>query len=1071
MKLASALAMAFVLAFAGVVSAQGRIEEIPGHWKAAGLRRLSVARAVVSSVFGAADGPYAAARAIDRNRGTKWVASVEPSPEKPQWITLEVFAPQPVAAVALFGEAVGNDGVRDAQVQVAGATPGEFTTVASIRDAKWGRWLATFPPVKTSAVRLLVTASYPPSPNTDIYEIEVYGPPLSSLPPAELKTYVAQSLEACRPRLTAAVPVDVKPRAAGMDELTRSLEMLQEGYRSGVEKLARWDGMAAADREELIGKVERLLAASQQIAPCLERARAAWPTRHREIAGARQSVSAAGAGQVTAGRDGPQVRLANDRVVVRLAERDGTWDATWLGSVEAAVRRVGFAVRVERENLATKGIPATTEPFADQLGTGMQIRQRWAGPVEVERVLRVYQGKPAVVISGQVTNRSSRGVSLGEARMVHSGPETRGWWHLGRLMQAPGAAGYPGTMPPCRPPAEADSLGSPTHSYDSSGVLALACTQPAGGLTIGYLTALEGSPHVHAGFELGEGGTSLAATLGYGGRVLPPGQSIAFDSVWISAETDAHAGLERYGDAVAAMARQPVRTGQNALWCSWYPIRMGIGEEVVFANAAVAAKHFKPLGLDLIQLDHGWQRGDVCGDWVPNQRFPHGLKWLSDELRTRYGMKLGLWIAPTVVAQTSQLFREHSDWLLKNPDGKPAPAGRWFWVPNPETYTLDASHPAAARWIEETFARLTAEGSSYYKIDFIAGSGGGYVQHDPQCTRGWGVLRRGMEAIRRGAGPEAWIRYCQTPPLLSVGLANSAYIGDDTGDAGLAGGINLLRINAPLLAASYWANDRLYHREVCDMSVGMKAPLEEARLRLALMTLTGCSISFSDDFRLLPLPRIRMMQQCLPPANPPARPLDLFERELPSLWHIHCKKDFDVWDVVGVFNFEDRAQERTVEFSRLGLPAGTKAAALEFWEGKFLGQVQDRITLTLPPHTSRILIIRRLSDRPQVIATDMHVLAGYHEIQRVSWNESRRTLSGQYHRAPGLSGRVFLHVPTGYRPRTNGTQGTAAIQEIAGGLWVQNVEFRNAELDWSIAFDGPKGVGRTERSDGAPLKP
>ena len=36
------------------------------------------------------------------------------------------------------------------------------------------------------------------------------------------------------------------------------------------------------------------------------------------------------------------------------------------------------------------------------------------------------------------------------------------------------------------------------------------------------------------------------------------------------------------------------------------------------------------------------------------------------------------------------------------------------------------------------------------------------------------------------------------------------------------------------------------------MSVRMQADVEEARFRLALMALGGCSISFSDDFRLLP---------------------------------------------------------------------------------------------------------------------------------------------------------------------------------------------------------------------------
>jgi hypothetical protein len=209
-----------------------------------------------------------------------------------------------------------------------------------------------------------------------------------------------------------------------------------------------------------------------------------------------------------------------------------------------------------------------------------------------------------------------------------------------------------------------------------------------------------------------------------------------------------------------------------------------------------------------------------------------------------------------------------------------------------------------------------------------------------------------MAAIRRGAEPEAWIRYCQTPPLLSAGLASSAYIGADTGDAGLASWMQLERANAPLLAASYWANDRLYHREVCDMSVGMKASVEEARFKMSLMTMSGCSISFSDDFRPLEPPRIRMMQQCLPPGNPPARPLDLFEREMPSLWHMHCKNVAGQWDAVGVFNFEDEAQERIVGLSSLGLSPGAEVTAFEFWEEKFLGTHKEHAEPEKPSATA-----------------------------------------------------------------------------------------------------------------------
>ena len=229
--------------------------------------------------------------------------------------------------------------------------------------------------------------------------------------------------------------------------------------------------------------------------------------------------------------------------------------------------------------------------------------------------------------------------------------------------------------------------------------------------------------------------------------------------------------------------------------------------------------------------------------------------------------------------------------------GKPVIAGRWYWEPKPEMSRLDASQPGAEKWIEETFARLKSEGVSYFKVDFIAGA--------PS-------LGRAMAAVRRGAGADAWTRFVMTPPLLSVGLANGVCVGPDTMDAGVPDWIKYERENDPLLAASYWVNDRLYHREICDMSVGMKADVEEARFRLAMMTLSGSGISFSDDFRELKLPRIRMMQQCLPPGNPLARPLDLFDREMPSLWHVHCKNQSGGWDAVGLFNFDGQPHDRTV---------------------------------------------------------------------------------------------------------------------------------------------------------------
>jgi hypothetical protein len=221
------------------------------------------------------------------------------------------------------------------------------------------------------------------------------------------------------------------------------------------------------------------------------------------------------------------------------------------------------------------------------------------------------------------------------------------------------------------------------------------------------------------------------------------------------------------------------------------------------------------------------------------------------------------------------------------------------------------------------------------------------------------------------------------------------------------------------------------------------------------MTLADCSISFSDEFQYLPPSRIRMMQQCLPPGNPPMKPIDLFDRPIPSVWHTHCKNAADEWEVVGLFNFEDKPEQRTIEFASLGLPADAEVAVFEFWREESLGVQKKSMTLTLPPQCSRILSIRRLAGRPQIIGTDMHLLQGYHEISQSIWDDKTNTLSGRYHRAAGLTGKAFLYVPPGYQPHFDFplADTSARLTHVSDCIWMQEIVFADAEYAWKIPFD------------------
>ena len=1037
-------------------SAAGRIEPIPADWQPAGQPPLKIRHAEASSSL---SDQYAPERACDGDRRrTKWVAPVRPSVGTPQWLALSLAGgPRVVRSVAVFGERVDNDGIIDADIQVR--TGGEFRTVASVRDTKSPSWRAEFEPLATDQVRLVVLRSGGPTDHTDVWEVEVYGDPLTE---AALRVLLTNTLAELRQAVAPAVG-GVVGEAFNLTNFPSPLRTAWDGALNTLSNLSsrqkEWPTAPRAGLTQDLEEAETAVAAIARIKARLAQ-RASGPSQRSQLLA---RVRATGAALGALPRD---TALTNGALAVWLEPDTGRWNAAWRAPMPVTLAGVGFTVEINGTNAVATPATPVLRPYRDALGEGQSLLQRWdSGGVRIERELRLDNNSGLLTLQGRILNGSPAEIHLGTTELLNLG--VQGGWELGSTWENP-AAVYIQSHSLLRSKPFAPSGGldqAPAQEYRSSGVLALASREPAAGLLVGYLRAQEASPDLAATFRIDEGGTALSAASRFMGRVLGAGETLELDRVCLTAGPDACRLLEEYGTALARCSPHPARTGPTGLWCSWYAHRMGMTEEKVLANAAVAARHFQPLGLQIMQLDHGWQRGDITGDWVTNERFPHGLRWLADELKQRHGLRLGVWIAPTDVAETSELYRQHPDWMLRGQDGKPRVNWRWYWAPNPNCYELDATHPDAYREIVETFRRLTSEGVSYYKIDFIASSGGEhFVQHDRKATRGWSALRRSMEAIREGAGEESWIRYCQTPPVLSVGLANSVIGGDDTLDAGIPGRFDVLRDNAHALAAGWWLNDRPYHREVCDMSVRMQGSVEEVRVRAALMALANCSVSWSDELCYLPPSRIRLMQQCMPPGNPRMRPLDLFERDVPSVWHLKMTNAVESWDVIGLFNFDRAPATRGVRFSDLGLDPQAEYAVFEFWEERFLGMLRKNVDLMLPGESSRILSIRRATGVPQLVGTDMHLLQGWHEVKQLAWDSSASVLSGRYQRMPGIHGKAFFRIPAGYTPKFQFplSPDSARLTHVAEELWMQEIEFTARDFSWRIPFEAPRAPERKE---------
>ena len=188
------------------------------------------------------------------------------------------------------------------------------------------------------------------------------------------------------------------------------------------------------------------------------------------------------------------------------------------------------------------------------------------------------------------------------------------------------------------------------------------------------------------------------------------------------------------------------------------------------------------------------------------------------------------------------------------------------------------------------------------------------------------------------------------------------------------------------------------------------------------------------------------------------KPLDLFERAIPSVWWVHCRNAADEWEVVGLFNFENKPEQRAIDWAQIGLGSGDEASVFEFWEQKFYGIQKGQFTLTLPPQSSRILALHKTKGRPQIIGTDLQLLQGYHELKEMDWDPKSLVLSGDGERMPGISGKLFVYVPAGFGPHFDFPLGSksAALTHIEDRLWAYEIGFDKAREHWAIPFDAAK---------------
>ena len=476
-------------------------------------------------------------------------------------------------------------------------------------------------------------------------------------------------------------------------------------------------------------------------------------------------------------------------------------------------------------------------------------------------------------------------------------------------------------------------------------------------------------------------------------------------------------------------------------WLSWYCMRLKMTEQSVLDNAKIVAEKFSPYGIDTMQVDHGWQYKDLVGNWVHNEKFPHGMKWLGEELRKK-GLKLGIWMAVSDISNFAPFYHKHPEAVIHNPDGQPYSREDWHWKPYGKMFNLDPTHPVAQAHYRQSLSRLMDAGCRYYKIDFIGGAGHtSGLFHDATRPRGIPMVRYEMQQIHDVIGSDSWLRCCSSPTNAYCGIVN---IGGATDDIANPRGDWKQNTRYHQQMGTCWYKHRnFWHNEPDCLIVG-EGSMNEARVRCAWLVFSGGVVALGDDLTKTSADRMAMIPKCLPSYDVAARPLDMFTHIPSRVWDLHVQKGGNDYHAAALFNFDEQVQEVAIPLNRLGM-ADAECMGWEFWTETPLHPVDGAIRVAVPPHDSRVVAIRRIESHPQVLATDMHLTMGAVELSDVRWDEATATLSGRAHRVPRASGCIVLRVPDAWRI----VRGAAPKgREIA----IADVAFTEKDADWSVQF-------------------
>lgn len=260
--------------------------------------------------------------------------------------------------------------------------------------------------------------------------------------------------------------------------------------------------------------------------------------------------------------------------------------------------------------------------------------------------------------------------------------------------------------------------------------------------------------------------------------------------------------FDKYFAAMSLPAKK--RVDRLTGYTSWYNYFQKIDENIILRDLKGLSRARERV--NIFQIDDGYE--PFVGDWLDynGRDFPNGMKTIADAVH-REGYLAGIWLAPFNVQRgKSRILKEHPDWLIRNPDGKPQ-LGCVAWG---GAYTLDIYNPEVREHLKKVFDTVLNDwGYDMVKLDFL------YSQcRTPRDNKTRGtIMCEAMDFLRECVGDKL-ILGCGVPLGPAFGVVDACRISCDV-DLSYGGKFyNSMSINNELPSAQNAINNSMFRRHL-----------------------------------------------------------------------------------------------------------------------------------------------------------------------------------------------------------------------------------------------------------------